>query len=125
MYEMNHHGADGDYIASGRSYLGYNVSNNQAEYEGMEAALTYMIDNDISCYGLYIRGDSQIVINQLDGCYQVRSDNITGYYNAVVDKLDQIDKRFVKYTHVDRSRNTLADSLANDAIEYEDDYISD
>mmetsp|Transcript_6409 Transcript_6409/g.12089 ORF Transcript_6409/g.12089 Transcript_6409/m.12089 type:complete len:126 (-) Transcript_6409:167-544(-) len=125
MYEMDYNGADSDFIAQGRSYLGYNISNNQAEYEGLEAALSYMIDNHITCYGLYIRGDSQIVINQLDGVYQVRSGNITGYYNAVMDKLGYIDRTFVKYTHIDRSRNMLADSLANDAIDYESSYIDD
>jgi ribonuclease HI len=117
IYEMNYHGADGIRIASGNSYLGYNISNNQAEYEGLEGALTYMIDNNIRCHGLYIRGDSQIVINQLDGCYQVRSGNITEYYNTVVYKIRQIDKHFVKYTHIDRSRNTEADELANNAID--------
>ena len=123
IYEMDSNGTDANGIARGRKYLRYNVSNNQAEYEGLEAALQFMIEENITCYGLYIRGDSEIVINQLDGFYQVRSGNIIPYYNACMANLQQIDKQFVKYTHVDRSRNCEADKLANDAIDYGTDHI--
>ena len=126
IYFMNHDGADDYQIARGQKYLRYNVSNNQAEYEGLEAALRYMEGNSISCNGLYIRGDSQIVINQLDGIYQVRSSNIKPYYDAVMDLLDtRVDCGYVNYRHIDRSRNWEADSLANDAINEEGDYLSD
>lgn len=117
MYEMDGDGADSDFIASGRYFLGYNVSNNQAEYQGLYEALEYLVDCSISCIGLYIRGDSQIVINQLDGVYQVRSDNIIGYYNDVQRMIRYINCNFIKYTHIDRSRNDIADELANDAMD--------
>mmetsp|Transcript_12834 Transcript_12834/g.32339 ORF Transcript_12834/g.32339 Transcript_12834/m.32339 type:complete len:149 (+) Transcript_12834:1820-2266(+) len=117
MYEMDSHGADGGFIASGNQYLGYDVSNNQAEYGGLEKALRYMLEDGINCHGLYIRGDSQIVINQLDGIYEVRSNNIIPHFNQVGDLLDEIDCQFVKYTHICRSRNGYADSLANEAID--------
>jgi ribonuclease HI len=123
LLEMDHNGADSHRIAKGQKYLGYNVSNNQAEYEGLEAALAYMNEYEISCNGLYIRGDAQIVINQLDGFYQVRSQNIIGHYKAVVSELRRLDKKFVKYTHIDRSRNSDADGLANDAIDDEEDNV--
>lgn len=117
MYEMDSHGADGDFIASGKEYLGYNVSNNQAEYDGLSYALKYMVDYGIECNGLYIRGDSLIVINQLEGIYEVRSNNIIPYFNEVVELQNQINYNFIKFTHIDRSRNGYADSLANDAID--------
>ncbi len=116
MYEMDDYGADGDFIASGKDYLGYNISNNQAEYEGLYKALDFMLNWNISCHGLYIRGDSQIVINQLSGFYQVRSGNIIDYFNDVNNTLDAIDHNFVRFTHIDRSRNDHADELANEAI---------
>ena len=117
MYEMDCDGADRDFIASGKAFLGYNVSNNQAEYQGLYEALEYLVDCGISCDNLYIRGDSQIVINQLEGVYQVRSGNIIGYYNDVNRMLSNLDCNFIKYTHIDRSRNDEADELANDAID--------
>mmetsp|Transcript_7431 Transcript_7431/g.18614 ORF Transcript_7431/g.18614 Transcript_7431/m.18614 type:complete len:154 (+) Transcript_7431:201-662(+) len=125
MYEMDCYGADGNFIARGRRYLGYNVSNNQAEYRALDAALDYMYDNGISCDGLYIRGDSEIVIKQLEGTYQVRSSNIIPDYNQVKYSLGYVDHSFVRFTHIDRYRNSEADELANDAIENENSYISD
>ena len=116
IYQMNKNGGDCNKIARGRRYLGYNISNNQAEYKGLEAALDYVIESGITCDGLYIRGDSQIVINQLDGLYKVRSPKIVSYNMACVLKLQQVNKTFVKYTHVIRNRNRVADALANDAI---------
>ena len=124
IYEMDSHGAIGYRIARGSKYLGYNVSNNQAEYEGLEEALQFMIDNGISCHGLYIRGDSLIVIHQLEGIYQVRSGNIIEYYNARMTKLDYIQHTFVTYRHVNRSENCDADELANNAIDYSQGFTS-
>lgn len=37
FYEMNRGGNHGAGIASGQAYLGYRTTNNQAEYEGLEA----------------------------------------------------------------------------------------
>lgn len=118
LCEMDCDGADGDLIASGNQYLGSEVSNNQAEYEGLYLALCYMYKYNIRCNGLYIRGDSQIVINQLCGVYQVRSYNIIDVYNNVRGMIDNaVDCDFVGYKHIDRSRNSFADELANDAID--------
>mmetsp|Transcript_12959 Transcript_12959/g.19743 ORF Transcript_12959/g.19743 Transcript_12959/m.19743 type:complete len:164 (+) Transcript_12959:212-703(+) len=123
IHEMNDNGSEGNFIAKGQKYLGHNISNNQAEYEGIEAALQYMVDNGIECYGLYIRGDSEVVINQLDGVYEVRSPNIRGYYNTVVNLLGCVSYHFVKYRHVERHMNDVADELANDAIHEMEDGI--
>ena len=123
LHEMDCNGADANCVASGQVYLGYNVSNNQAEYEGLSNALRYIVDQNISCHGLYIRGDSQIVINQLEGIYQVRSHNIIDYYGTAMSLINDVDKTFVKFTHIDRSRNQRADQLANDAIYDEQDYV--
>jgi ribonuclease HI len=116
MYEMDYNGVDSNFIASGNNYLGYHVSNNQAEYQGLYEALEYIVDNYISCHGLYIRGDSQVVINQLEGYYQVCSDNIINNYNDVLSMLNRINCAFVKLSHIDRTRNSHADELANEAI---------
>jgi ribonuclease HI len=121
LYEMDDHGTDYNKLASGQKYLGYSVSNNQAEYRGLDAALDYLDRESISCHGLFIRGDSEIVLKQLEGIYKVRSDNIIGYYNNVINSLDYVDKTFVKYTHIDRSRNSEADQNANDAIDEQRD----
>lgn len=124
IYEDDYGNIGGE-IARGQKYLGYNISNNQAEYEGVEAALQFMQDNDIGCDELCIRGDSEVVLKQLDGVYRVRSRNITEYYNAVVELLSNIEHNYILYEHVPRYENERADELANDAINEEESYVWD
>ena len=114
LYEMDSHGGDADWIAEEGYYLGYDVSNNQAEYQGLINGLRY-IRNNFSCSGLYIRGDSEIVIRQLDGEYQVHSPNIRPYYDEAMELLNCIGCSF-SFRHIARERNWEADQLANDAI---------
>jgi len=103
-------------FAEGSEYLGYDISNNQAEYEGVIKGVEYLVENGISCDKLYIRGDSQIVIRQLDGEYNVNSQNIIPYYNEAKDALNQLGCD-ITYRHVYRDNNWKADDLANEAIE--------
>ena len=116
LYSMNQRGADAEWIAESGDYLGYNVSNNQAEYQGLINGLQY-IDENIECDGLYIRGDSEIVIRQMDGEYQVNSSNIRPYYNEAIDLLQNLDCQFYYLRHISRDRNWEADQLANQAID--------
>ena len=95
------------------------MSNNQAEYQGLIDGLTYLEDNYISCHGLYVRGDAEIVIRQMEGEYNVNSPNIRPYYNEAQDVLDRTDCTFYNFRHVSRDRNWEADREANDAIEYD------
>jgi ribonuclease HI len=111
LYEMDKHGADGYRIASGSKYIGYNKSNNQAEYAGLSAGLLYIRYN-IECFGLYVRGDSEIVINQMNGEYQVRSPNIIDYYNRATGLREDIDCQHYSFRHISRDRNWEADQLA-------------
>eukprot|EP00957_Ditylum_brightwellii_P202274 15329414-Ditylum_brightwellii.AAC.1 len=67
LYKMDKNGAVRDWVAQDSIYLGYDVSNNQAEYEGLSRGVQYMRNNDITCDGLYVRGDSEVVIKQLAG----------------------------------------------------------
>ena len=120
LREMDDHGTDHRQLAWGYQYLGHNVSCNQAEYSGLELGLDFLNDNCYSCHGLYIRGDSEIVINQLEGVYEVRSNNIIPYYNDVMQSIRGVDSNFIKYTHIPRSKNWQADRFANIAIDHEE-----
>jgi ribonuclease HI len=111
LYEMNEHGTDADRIAYDSGHLGYNVTSNQAEYEGLIAGLTYIRDF-INCGTLYIRGDSQVVINQMTGDYGVRSNNLIGHYNNANNILQAINRNHY-FRHINRARNWEADRLAN------------
>lgn len=121
VYEMDQHGAVGDMVAQGSDYLAYNVSNNQAEYQGLINGLEY-IDDNLACDTIYIRGDAEIVIRQMNGVYQVRSSNIQPYYNSVQKLLQCIQCNEYSFRHVSRDRNWKADQLANEAIDQNQHY---
>lgn len=116
LYEMDQDGSKGTCIEEGGQYLGRNVSNNQAEYHGLINGLECVRDN-YSCHGLYIRGDSEIAVKQMNGEYAVRSDNIRPLFDEANEVLQDIDYSFHKIQHISRSQNWEADQLANDAID--------
>jgi ribonuclease HI len=97
--------------------LGYGISNNQAEYQGLIDGLDYIYENNIGCYKIFIWGDSLIVINQMDGSYNVNSPNIIPYYNQAQNSLGSINADWYFFRHIPRHSNWEADSLANQAID--------
>jgi ribonuclease HI len=97
--------------------LGYNISNNQAEYRGLINGLDYMARQDMTCNSLYVRGDSKLVIRQMEGKYQVKSNNIKPYYNEAQESLERLDCARTTFKFVPRERNCVADELANEAIQ--------
>jgi ribonuclease HI len=95
---------DGRIVLKGYKYLGWNVSNNQAEYHGLWEGLKG-IDAQLIVDELYIRGDSEIVIKQIGGTYQVRSGNIRPLYAEVMELLGSVPEENWLATHVSRSQN--------------------
>jgi len=105
-----------DEIWSGSLFLGKNATNNQSEYTGLIFGLQQAIDMKIKT--LMVKGDSQLVINQMTGKYKCNSENIIELYK----KAKELEKEFEKiyFVHVLRNLNRRADELSNDAIK---DYI--
>ena len=106
-----------DEIWSGSLFLGKNATNNQSEYTGLIFGLQQAIDMDIKT--LMVKGDSQLVINQMTGKYKCNSENIIELYK----KAKELEKKFenIYFVHVLRHLNKRADELSNDAIK---DYIN-
>jgi ribonuclease HI len=106
-------------LGEGKRFLGVGVSNNQAEYEGLIAGLKYCLKEGIVCDELIIRGDSQIVIEQMKGTYQVRSERIRPLYDKAECLLDIMEEYVdnIMFEHVSQSVNSRADGWANRAID--------
>ena len=122
LYEMDQSGAnDHELLESGSEYLGNNLSKNEAKYEGLQAGLHYINVNYLSCYRLYIRGDSSLILNQLKGNWKVRkTSNLKQHYDGVVTQLECLAKRaknVIHFRHIPKSQNLEADSLAKEAID--------
>lgn len=94
-------------------YLG-TKTNNQAEYYalllGVYFAQRHMALDDT----LIINADSELMVKQLLGEYEIRHPDLKHLYNCIMDRL-----RTLRYEirHVVRKDNTVADKLANLGID--------
>jgi ribonuclease HI len=97
-------------------FVGEKFTNNHAEYAGLILGLQQAIEIGIKY--LRVEGDSLLVINQMKGLYQCKSENLIELYNKAKE-LEQHFKK-IEYIHVLRNKNKRADALSNFAI---DDYL--
>ena len=93
-------------------YLGVQT-NNYAEYMGVVEGVKKTIELNIQ--HLIIKGDSLLVIKQLNGSYNVNSENLKPLYKHAYSLIKQIKK--VEYIHIKREMNVVADKLANIAMD--------
>ena len=103
----------GDGIAAeGGERIG-TATNNRAEYEALVAALEAAHD-----YGLSeadVRGDSELVVRQVTGEYDVNDPALRERRVRARELLDRFDRWSIE--HVPRELNDRADELASDALE--------
>ena len=113
----------GSYLVDQRSgaivelsgYLGI-ATNNVAEYQGLLAGLRYVLAHGGG--RVAIRADSQLLVRQLEGRYQVKHPRLIPLYRDAMALL----ARTVGWTasHVPREQNRDADRLANRGIDEHD-----
>lgn len=78
---------EGDYLITAKNgYIGDNFSNNVAEYCAVIEALVYAHEDDENQYEILT--DSQLVVKQLNGEWQVKSDNIRSWYDNAKDLIE-------------------------------------
>ncbi|MEE9559010.1 MAG: ribonuclease HI family protein [Candidatus Brocadiales bacterium] len=99
-------------LAEVSEYIG-DATNNVAEYKalirGVEKALEF------SPSRVDVFADSELVVRQLNGQYKVRAPSILPLYNEARKLLGMLPESKVQY--VPREQNSLADALANRAID--------
>jgi len=87
-------------------------TNNEAEYGAMILALEYLTDKKIKSANLF--SDSEFLVKQMSGKYKVKSEKIIPLYKKAQILLKNLE---VKFSWVRREDNTVADSLANKALD--------
>ncbi|MCT7971627.1 ribonuclease HI family protein [Laspinema olomoucense] len=94
-------------------YLG-ETTNNQAEYQaailGLKTAL------EMGATRVQLRADSELMVKQLLGQYQVKKPELKPLYDQVKSLLNQFES-YAPPQHVRRADNALADAEANRAID--------
>ncbi|XP_024179271.1 uncharacterized protein LOC112185255 [Rosa chinensis] len=88
--------------------LEFKCTNNQAEYEALIIGLEVLLEMGVR--DVQIRGDSQLVINQLQEKYRCLSWLLIPYLNRAIELLDQFDDVGLEY--IPRERNFAANELA-------------
>ena len=106
IYDNNH------IIERGGEFIGFATSR-LAEYLAMRKGVERAIE--LGYKTVKFVSDSLMVVNQLNGVFSIKNQDIIPVYRDIQGKLDQFEA--VSFSHVSRSQNMLADAEANAAID--------
>lgn len=104
---------DGEVVHSSGGYMGKGagLTNNVGEYQGCIEAFKYLLENNITEATIF--GDSNMVIQQMEGRWKARSGSYVPYYEIAWALRVQLPG--VRLYHIPRLLNTEADALAGAA----------
>ena len=100
---------DGAEVFAESVFAGYSATNNEAEYTGLILGLNTALKQGIT--ELHVRGDSQLVIRQMQGKYKVNSPKLVPLHQCPITLASKFAK--IEYEHVYRDSNARADALSN------------
>lgn len=103
---------DGVVVEDGGEFIG-EATNNIAEYKAFVAALERM--KELGASEVVVYSDSELAVRQINGVYRVRNAGLMPLFERVKDLLEAF--RTWKVVHVSRDKNSLADGLANKALD--------
>ena len=91
-------------------------TNNEAEYLALIAALTWISQNHPPASNLIFCSDSQLVVRQVQGIYKIKAPHLQPLHQTVLRLLAEINLPY-QFRSVPREQNSLADQLANQAMD--------
>lgn len=102
----------GETLAELSEFLGFRT-NNFAEYSGLLASLQWTIDHGYK--RLSVVSDSDLMVKQIQGKYQVKSPDLRPLWTEARRRIDLLDAFEIR--HALRHKNKVADRLANEAMD--------
>jgi len=102
-------------VAEISQYIGIQT-NNYAEYKALFLTLKRAMDLSINNKIIDVYMDSLLVVNQLNGKWKVKHNNIIPLYNEIKEILKSFTN--ITFTHILRNNNKHADTLANKAMDF-------
>lgn len=93
-------------------YIG-ETTNNVAEYRALISGLETALGRGVHSIG--VRLDSMLLVKQVTGEYRVKATHLKPLQRQAVKLLAQFGEATIE--HVPRQRNTVADALANEALD--------
>jgi ribonuclease HI len=103
---------NGMVIAELSEFLGIRT-NNYAEYSGLLGCLQFALDNHHA--RLRVVSDSELMVKQIQGKYQVKSPDLKPLYEEAKRRIARLEK--FEISHALRHKNKDADRLANEAMD--------
>ncbi len=92
------------------------TTNNLAEYTALVQLLGYFIDEKLTDQDIEVRGDSQLVINQMFGTWDINEDKPYAHGARAARRLLS-EFANIRGTWVPRDQNKLADALTRAELE--------
>jgi len=93
-------------------YLGV-ATNNQAEYKAVLAAFKRAKELEATELDFYL--DSELVVKQLRREYKVKNKDLASLFLEIHNL--SLNFKKISYTHIGREFNSVADALANEAMD--------
>jgi ribonuclease HI len=110
--------ADGTPLVTLGRFIG-RATNNVAEYRALITAMQEA--KKLGASQIVIRGDSELIIKQMKGEYRVKHPDMRVLFEEAQQLIKQFDQATI--THNLRHQNTLADKLANLAMDRKADVL--
>lgn len=115
---------DGEILAQLKGYINDKSTNNESEYiaaiKGLAGLNHFLLENpegyvsydvDVTLFS-----DSELLVKQMSGEYQVKNERIKILHGELDSTAEEMFAS-VKFMHIRRGYNSMADRLANDAID--------
>jgi ribonuclease HI len=100
------------------------ATNNEAEYQavllGLETLKKTFGTGKLKDIEVVVRLDSELVCKQLKGEYQMKEEKLFPYFIRILNmKVKDIPN--LSFKHIPREQNSIADGLANEAMDHKTD----
>jgi len=96
------------------------ATNNEAEYQavilGLETAKKLFGSDKLKDIEITVRMDSELVCKQLNGEYQMKEEKLVPFFMKIWN-MKVKDVPNVKFMYIPREQNSIADGLANEAMD--------
>ena len=102
---------EGDEIASFSEYYD-DATNNEAEYSALIHGLHMAKEMNVASISIY--SDSQLIVNQVNGEFRVKHENMIPLHAEATELLDDFDSWSLEY--IPRDDNAVADKLCKAAM---------
>ena len=106
----------GKTVTEVKIFLGERQTNNWAEYEALILALQEAKKRGLAGREIEVRMDSELIVRQMAGEYQVKEETLWPQYMKVHNLLVAHFPKY-RFVHVRREENKEADRLVNEAID--------